>query len=379
MIFKQSSRLVLTNMQNKPPKRVFLCVYLCGICVFLPISLHLPSHPSDVIANMERSRLSLPEHQPLKPLYKLHCSASDSHCSPCQSPRPSHHLLVGESETAPLQPRYEFIKQVYVDSGATTIIDLYQDSVTDTNVVIKKVSKTRFFSEALRESAYRELTLHRQLQHVNIVQLYDTAETAEHLLLLLEYVPRHDYFTRKLEELNMPFSVKPNGGVQKLKSFCFDILSALYYLHFHGIIHMDLKPSNLLLQPNVDPTQEYPLVKMCDFGLARQVGSDGHVTLPWKCGSDQYRAPEVKDGANVTCAVDMWSFGIFLHRLSVGFRPHDLGWKPGETIPFPARQWRKFANTGLTDLLARCLEKDPTRRISAEEALSHPFLTSRET
>lgn len=343
------------------------------LCVFIP-----PFSHSDVILIMENLRLSLPDHLPLKPLYKLHDPLPEQLLSPLQTHSHLQHCLVAGDHIVPLQARYEFVKQVYVDSGATTIIDLYHDSLTDTNVVIKKVSKRRFFSEALKDSAYRELSLHRQLQHINIVQLYDTAESEEFLLLLLEHVPKHDYFTKKLEELNMPFSVKPNGGVQKLRSFCFDILSALHYLHYHGIMHMDLKPSNLLLQTNVDSTREYPIVKICDFGLARQVGSDGFLTLPWKCGSDQYRAPEVKDGAMVSCKVDMWSFGIFLHRLSVGFRPHDLGWKPGETISFPLRHWRKFADTGLQDLLSRCLQKDPAQRISAEEALSHPFLTSRQ-
>ena len=350
---------------------------LVAVSPILAVPVPSLSH-SDVILTMDSLRLSLPDHLPLKPLYKLQVPAADQLPLCSQTLQPLWHCLQTGNQAAPLQARYEFVKQVYVDSGETTIIDLYHDSVADTNVVIKKVSKRRFFSEALKDSAYRELSLHRQLQHINIVQLYDTTETEEHLLLLLEHVPRHDYFTKKLEELNMPFSVKPNGGVQKLRSFCFDILSALHYLHYHGIMHMDLKPSNLLLQTNVDSNHEYPIVKMCDFGLARQVGSDGHLTLPWKCGSDQYRAPEVKDGASVSCKVDMWSFGIFLHRLSVGFRPHDLAWKPGTPIPFPTRHWRKFADTGLQDLLSQCLQKDPTLRISAEEALSHPFLTSRQ-
>lgn len=348
------------------------------MAVFSILDVPVPSSGhSDVILIMETLRLSLPDALPQKPLYKLQApvTAPQSACSLVL--QPLQHCLQTGCQSVPLQARYEFVKQVYVDSGETTVIDLYHDSLSDMNVVIKKVSKRRFFSEALKDSAYRELSLHRQLQHVNIVQLYDTAETDDHLLLLLEHVPRHDYFTTKLEELNMPFSVKPHGGVQKLRSFCFDILSALYYLHYHGIMHMDLKPSNLLLQTNVDSSREYPIVKMCDFGLARQVGCDGVLTLPWKCGSDQYRAPEVKDGATVSCKVDIWSFGIFLHRLSVGFRPHDLGWKPGTPIPFPTRHWRKFADTGLQDLLSRCLEKDPAVRISAEEALSHPFLTSR--
>ena len=325
---------------------------------------------------MEATKLCLPDHQPLKPLYKLHSPASNVLGSPLQSPLAANHNLSPSPQEMELQPRYQYMEQVYVDSGETTIIDLYLDTETNSKVVVKKVSKKRFFSDALKESAYRELELHRKLQHVNIVQLYDTAETEEHLLLLLEHVPKHNYFTRKLEELNMPFSVKHSGGLPKLRSFAFDILSALNYLHFHGIMHMDLKPSNLLLQTNVDPEVEYPIVKVCDFGLARQVGADGLSVLPWKCGSDQYRAPEVKDGASVSTKVDMWSFGLFLHRLSVGFRPQDLGWKPGETIVFPNRHWRKFADSGLTDLLARCLQKDPRVRISAEEALDHPFLRS---
>ena len=86
-------------------------------------------------------------------------------------------------------------------------------------------------------------------------------------------------------------------------------------------------------------------------------------------------APEVRDGAHVTPAVDMWCFGVLLHILAVGFPPHALRWKPGEEVRFGPRYWRKYEGTGLTDLIAKCLKLDPRERITVAQALVHPWIT----
>lgn len=147
--------------------------------------------------------------------------------------------------------------------------------------------------------------------------------------MLLEYIPQHDYFVDKIEVVsskqnNRPFNIKPDGGIEKLRSFTFDILQGLEYIHSLNIIHMDLKPANLMILNYYDE-HSYPLVKICDFGLSRrfQPGESG-VVIEKKCGTDKFIAPEVCDNGFVTPMVDMWCFGIILHTLTVGYTPYVL-------------------------------------------------------
>jgi serine/threonine protein kinase len=169
--------------------------------------------------------------------------------------------------------------------------------------------------------------------------------------------------------------LKQDGGVRKLKSFTFDILQGLYYLHSLGIIHMDIKPGNLLL--NVDVQEdEFPMVKICDFGLARRVDSNRGCFVPKKCGTEPYIAPEVADGAYVSTAVDMWSVGILLHVLAVGYYPTVLKWKPGQDLPMPPRYWRKYKDTGLQELIIACLKLNPQERITAAQAIESVWIVS---
>lgn len=219
-------------------------------------------------------------------------------------------------------------------------------------------------------SASRELVVHRDLVHSHIVHLLDSGENEEEFILAMEFVEDYDYFRNRLEVLNKPFYVKLDGGVAKMRSFSFDILTALDYLHASKVLHLDLKPSNLLLDRRVGET-EYPLVKLCDFGLSRRIETNGSAYVEKRCGTDPYIAPEVRDHSNVTTAADMWSFGILMYQMIVGFVPTALKWKPGDAVPFTPRYWRKYADTGITDLISQCLRLNPTDRITAAAALQH--------
>ena len=130
--------------------------------------------------------------------------------------------------------------------------------------------------------------------------------------------------------------MKENGDVEKLRSFSFDILRGLHYMHDKGIIHMDMKPANLMIKPVSNP-HEYPIVKIADFGLSRITGPDGYIEIEKKCGTDKYIAPEVRDSAIITTAVDIWCYGLILHVLTVGFLPYAQKWTPGEPIKFTPR------------------------------------------
>jgi len=278
-------------------------------------------------------------------------------------------------ESLHISSRYQAQRVLYRSDASPTVIELYVEQNSGKEVVVKRTLRAKVVSALQWVSARRELEIHRNLSHPNLVELLDGAETAEEVLLVLEYVPLHDYFTQRIEVNNNPFCAKKDGGIAKFKSFTFDIVSGLAYLHSQGIVHLDLKPGNLLVSKAVDPDQ-YPLVKLCDLGLARRVGEDGCAAVEKRCGSSFYIAPEVGNQSRVTTGADMWSLGVLLHLMAVGFPPHALRWKPGEDLKFSPRYWRKFESTGLQDFLVCCLRLRPEERLTAVQGLGHPWLQS---
>jgi serine/threonine protein kinase len=274
--------------------------------------------------------------------------------------------------------QFHEVKVLYTSSASPTTVYLYEDSGCN-KLILKKLEKSKILSSQQLESAVREMQIHSSLRHPNIVQLYDYRETPSEFYLLMEFISRHDYFTERIEVVrskqnNKPFNMKPDGNIEKLRSFSFDILSGLEYMHSNGFIHMDLKPANLMVRPEVS-SNEYPLVKIADFGLSRKIDSEGLCIIEKKCGTDKYIAPEVKDGARVSCVSDMWAFGLILHLLTVGYLPFALKWAPGQPLKFMPRHWKKYEQTKLTDLIQSCLQVNPEQRISSTEAICHEWFS----
>lgn len=284
-----------------------------------------------------------------------------------------NHLHVLNPERNGLNPDFSILKTIYLEEAAATQVDLLLHIPSGDHFILKRIFKSKLFCPEHLESAQRELKIHSHLSHPNIVDNIDTAETNTEFMELLEFVPRANYFSHKLELNNTPYMTRRDGGIQKLKSFCFDILQGLKFLHSIGVIHMDIKPANLLLSTKVSG-DEYSIVKICDFGLSKEVEDDGKVMIKLRCGTEPYIAPEVQPGNRVGYAVDMWSFGIFLYVLTVGYSPITLKWKHGNPLPLFPRHWKKYEGTGLFNLIDQCLKLDPGQRITAAAALEHPWL-----
>ena len=284
------------------------------------------------------------------------------------------HLHVLNFEGTALNPEFEVLKVIYLEEASATQIDLLLHKPSQENFILKRIYKSKLMCDEHRESAARELLIHSQLSHPNIVDNIDAGGTLNEFMELLEFVPRANYFTEKLEVNNTPFMTKKDGGIQKLKSFCYDILQGLKFLHSIHVIHMDIKPANLLVSNKVGD-DEYSIIKICDFGLSKITDSNGNAPIKLRCGTEPYIAPEVQPGNLVTYAVDMWSFGIFLYILIVGYSPKMLKWKPGNPLPSYSRHWKKYEGTGLFDLISKCLIVNPAERITAAQALEHRWLS----
>ena len=144
----------------------------------------------------------------------------------------------------------------------------------------------------------------------------------------MELLEQADYLQEKLE--NPPRPIKKD---LKLKSYLFDILQGLSFLHSQSIVHLDLKPSNLYcFYHNNNSVRR---VKIGDFGLAKTL-TDGRVQLDHVCGTFGFIAPEVKKGSIIDCKADIWGLGITLYFMSMAYMPHHVkGYKYGQAeIPF---------------------------------------------
>ncbi|CAJ1963800.1 unnamed protein product [Sphenostylis stenocarpa] len=150
-----------------------------------------------------------------------------------------------------------------------------------------------------------------------------------------------------------------------------EILHGLNHLHQHGIVHCDLKCRNVLLGPSGN-------VKLADFGCAKRVSDLSKSSG----GTPLWMAPEVLRNESVDFGADIWSLGCTVIEMATGTPPwaHDVS-NPvsavlkiahGDAIPpFPPH----FSKEGL-DFLSKCLQRDPSKRSTAEQLLNHPFVTS---
>ncbi|KAK9743041.1 hypothetical protein RND81_03G213000 [Saponaria officinalis] len=283
-----------------------------------------------------------------------------------------------------------------VGRGAYGIVCAAVNSQTREEVAIKKISSA-FDNRVDAKRTLREIKLLRHMNHDNVIALRDLIRP-----------PRKDnfndvYIVYELMDTDLHQIIRSNQTLtdDHCRYFLYQILRGLKYVHSANVLHRDLKPSNLLMNANCD-------LKIGDFGLARTTSETDfmteYVVTRW------YRAPELLlNCSEYTAAIDIWSVGCILgeimtreplfpgkdyvHQLkliteligapddsSLGFLRSDNARKYVRQLPqYPRQQFStRFpdASPMAVDLLERMLVFDPSRRITVDEALCHPFLAS---
>ena len=266
-----------------------------------------------------------------------------------------------------------------------------RDSTSGELVALKKI-RLESEDEGIPSTAIREISLLKELKHPNIVRLHDVIHTERKLTLVFEYLD---------QDLKKLLDAYAGQGLDQAttKSYLFQLLKGVAHCHDHRVLHRDLKPQNLLINREGD-------LKLADFGLARAFGipvrSYTHevVTL-W------YRPPDILMGSrNYSTSVDIWSVGCIFAELlngkalfpgksqsdqlrrifSLMGTPTEDDWPGVSQLPEFSRNFEVFSKQDLRevipriddeglDLLERMLGMDPSRRISAHEALNHSYLS----
>jgi len=217
------------------------------------------------------------------------------------------------------------------------------------------------------QALQNEINILRMLNHKNIIKLYEVYENDLYVHIVMEYLKGGELF-KQLQEKGA-YSEKDAALMFKL------ILEALDYCHERGVIHRDLKPENMILIGGSANKWE---LKIADFGLSAIVDPKNLQTL--KCGSPGYVAPEVLNSMGYDTKADIYSAGVILIVLLTGKLPfsgrnyHEVISKNKEgDIVFEESYWKTLSPEA-KDLAQKMVIKDPTARISAKNALQHPWL-----
>ncbi|XP_040611712.1 myosin light chain kinase family member 4 isoform X2 [Mesocricetus auratus] len=218
-----------------------------------------------------------------------------------------------------------------------------------------------------KEDVKNEISVMNQLDHVNLIQLYDAFESKHDIILVMEYVEGGELFDRIIDE---------NCSLTELDTILFmkQICEGIRYMHQMYILHLDLKPENILCV-NRDAKQ----IKIIDFGLARRYKPREKLKVNF--GTPEFLAPEVVNYDFVSFPTDMWSVGVITYMLLSGLSPF-LGDNDAETLTnILACRWdledEEFQDISeeAKEFISKLLIKEKSWRISASEALKHPWLS----
>ncbi|KXJ68237.1 hypothetical protein RP20_CCG004887 [Aedes albopictus] len=253
--------------------------------------------------------------------------------------------------------------EVYEILGKGGFASVYRAKclVTGTFVAIKMIDKKLMQSSGMANRVRQEVSIHSQLKHPSILELYTFFEDANYVYLVLELAENGE-LQRYLRETKKTFNEYEAASVLK------QVVDGLLYLHSHHILHRDMSLANLLLTKQMT-------VKISDFGLATQLTrpDEKHMTL---CGTPNYISPEVASRASHGLPADVWGLGCMLYTFLVGKPPFDTeGVKSTLTkVVLSNYTIPSYISAEARDLIDQLLKKNPAERIKLDQVLQHPFM-----
>ncbi|XP_051517259.1 calcium/calmodulin-dependent protein kinase type II subunit beta-like isoform X22 [Myxocyprinus asiaticus] len=235
-----------------------------------------------------------------------------------------------------------------------------------------KIINTKKLSARDHQKLEREARICRLLKHPNIVRLHDSISEEGFHYLLFDLVTGGELF----EDI-----VAREYYSEADASHCIhQILDSVHHIHQHDIVHRDLKPENLLLASKC----KNAAVKLADFGLAIEVQGEQQAWFGF-AGTPGYLSPEVLRKEAYGKPVDIWACGVILYILLVGYPPfwdedqHKLYQQiKAGAYDFPSPEWDTVTPEA-KNLINQMLTINPAKRITAQEALKHPWVCQRST
>uniref|UniRef100_A0A2I3GNX8 calcium/calmodulin-dependent protein kinase n=1 Tax=Nomascus leucogenys TaxID=61853 RepID=A0A2I3GNX8_NOMLE len=243
---------------------------------------------------------------------------------------------------------------------------------TSTQEYAAKIINTKKLSARDHQKLEREARICRLLKHPNIVRLHDSISEEGFHYLVFDLVTGGELF----EDI-----VAREYYSEADASHCIhQILESVNHIHQHDIVHRDLKPENLLLASKCKGAA----VKLADFGLAIEVQGEQQAWFGF-AGTPGYLSPEVLRKDPYGKPVDIWACGVILYILLVGYPPfwdedqHKLYQQiKAGAYDFPSPEWDTVTPEA-KNLINQMLTINPAKRITADQALKHPWVCQRST
>ncbi|XP_046695745.1 serine/threonine-protein kinase 36 isoform X4 [Silurus meridionalis] len=225
-------------------------------------------------------------------------------------------------------------------------------------VALKFIPKMGRSEKELR-SLKREIEIMRGLKHPNIVLLLDSFETQSEVVVVTE-LAEGELFQILEDDGSLPEN--------QVREIACQLVSALYYLHSHRILHRDMKPQNILLGKG-------GVVKLCDFGFARAMSVSTLVLTSIK-GTPLYMSPELVKEKPYDHTADLWSLGCILYELHTGAPPFYTNsiFQLVQLIVKDPVKWPDNMSQGCMSFLNGLLNKDPQKRLTWPGLLHHPYV-----
>ncbi|KAF2221550.1 Serine/threonine-protein kinase atg1 [Elsinoe ampelina] len=298
----------------------------------------------------------------------------------------------------------EFVRGKEIGKGSFATVYIASHKSKRSYAAVKAVIQNKL-TRKLKDNLDSEIRILKSLQHPHIVALFSCTETPSHIYLVMEYCQLSDLaqFMKKREQLTLLpetadiFKKYPNSqyGLNEVlvRHFVKQIASALEYLRVRNLIHRDIKPQNLLLNPSpaymarqkpedvplaasehslvpAVGVETLPMLKIADFGFARHLPQT--MMAETLCGSPLYMAPEILSYHKYDAKADLWSVGTVTYEMMCGKPPFraanhiELLKKIDDAkdrIPFPSGI---NISSDLHRLIRHLLKRQPTERISFE-------------
>lgn len=255
-----------------------------------------------------------------------------------------------------LEDRYEIRREI--GRGGYSIVYLAHDRALGREVAIKLLVPPPAAANTARERLRREVLAARDLGHDNIVAIYDFVDAGERGSIVMEYIDGPDLAIKVTE--SGPMSADSAAGIGR------EVAKALSAAHRRGILHRDVKPSNILLDPDGH-------ARLTDFGSARLEGLSGVTGTGALVGTLDYLAPEVVAGGRGDARADVYALGMTLYFLVTGRLPD----RPSPHLPPPPApdgyrpsQWRPGLPAWFDDAVACATTALPADRFTSAALLA---------
>jgi len=269
--------------------------------------------------------------------------------------------------------KYDLSDSTLLGQGTCGYVCTVKSRLTGATFALKEISLDKIGGSM--SSLRKEIELQKKLDHPNICKILESFEDRKHgrVYIVMELCTGGSLVSRMKTH-------RHGYGEHAAATLVEKMLSAILYCHHHGVVHRDIKLDNMIYEDEREDAE----LKLIDFGFARAV-RPGSETMHDQLGTPSYMAPELwaERDTPYNSSVDMWAIGVVAYMLLSGQRPFHSQDKREKArmirydpVRFPDRYWAHVSAEAKEFCIA-LMKKDPSERLSASEAVKHPWITSR--